>query len=518
MANQPRYKSVKRDIIISVTLKQTRVAIIEDGKLVELMFDHESEKRMVGDIYKGVVRRVLPGMQAAFVDIGLPKHGFLHVSDVGNELIELYFENGNDAEEQVLKKRPRKLQSIQDQLEEGQELIVQVIKEPIGTKGPRVSTEISLPGRLLVYAPFDNRIGISRKIDNPRERARIREIIKKIITRNEGVIVRTAAEDTTAAEFKSEYSSLKNLWRKIRRQTGHAQAPSLIYQEMKLISGLLRDVFNERVDSLVVDSKDQFKQIKSYLRIIAPKLTNRLKLYKGDKPIFSSYNLDEEIRRIYNRRVWLKRGGYIVIEQTEALVSIDVNTGRYTGEKDQEETILRTNMEAAREIARQIRLRDLGGIIVCDFIDMETRENQQKVLDEFRKHLKFDRAKTKAFDVSPLGLVEMSRQRVRSSLFHSLTVPCPSCEGRGRIFTPEMVTAEIEIALRKIEAAGKESKLLLKVHPAVALHLMEEEYHLLQELENKAGIKIQLRDDPLMRLDNFAFFSLPSRKQIDINL
>jgi len=517
MANQQRYKSKKRDIIISVTLKQTRVAIIEDNKLVELMIDQESEKRMVGDIYKGVVRRVLPGMQAAFVDIGLPKHGFLHVSDVGNELTELYFENGEDIEEQDLKKKPRKLQSIQDQLEEGQELIVQVIKEPIGTKGPRVSTEISLPGRLLVYAPFDNRIGVSRKIEESRERARIRDIIRKIVTRNEGVIVRTVAVDTTEEEFKTEYNSLKNLWRKIRRQTGHAQAPSLVYQEMKLISGLLRDVFNDRVDSLVVDSKEQYKQIKNYLRIIAPKLTNRLQLYKSDKPIFTNYNLDEEIRRTYNRRVWLKRGGYIVMEQTEALVSIDVNTGRYTGEKDQEETILRTNLEAAREIARQIRLRDLGGIIVCDFIDMESKENQQKVIEEFRRCLKFDRAKTKAFEVSPLGLIEMSRQRVRSSLFHSLTAPCPACDGRGRIFTPEVVAAEIEIALKKIGAAGKESMLLLKVHPAVALHLMEEDYHLLQELENKTGIKLKLRDNPLMRLDDFAIFSLPSRKQIEIN-
>ena len=516
MANQPRYKSIKREIIISVTLKQTRVAILEDGRLVELMIDRESEKRMVGDIYKGIVHRVLPGMQASFVDIGLPKQGFLHVSDVGYELVELDFDN--DGEEQTGRRKPRKLQSIQDQLEEGQELIVQVIQEPIGTKGPRVSTEISLPGRLLVYAPFDNRIGISRKIEEPRERARIREIIRKIVTKSEGVIVRTVAEDTTEGEFKTEYNSLKNLWRRIRRQAGHAQAPSLIYQEMKLISGLLRDVFNERVDSLVVDSKAQFKQIKSYLRIISPKLINRLQLYKDNKPLFTRYNLDEEIRRVYNNRVWIKRGGYIVIEPTEALVSIDVNTGRYTGEKDQEETILRTNLEAAREIARQIRLRDLGGIIVCDFIDMESKENQQRVLDEFRKYLKFDRARTKAFDVSPLGLVEMSRQRVRSSLFYSLTAPCPVCEGRGRIFTPEVVTAEIEVTLKKIGFRGKESKLLLKVHPAVALHLMEEEYYLLQELENKTRISIQLRDDPLMRLDDFAIFSLPSRKQIDINL
>ena len=516
MANQSRHKSVKREIIISVALKQTRVAILEDGKLVELMVDQESEQRMVGDIYKGIVRRVLPGMQAAFVEIGLPKHGFLHVSDVGNELYDTEFENGDEAETQATRRKPKKIQSIQDQLQEGQDILVQVTKEPIGTKGPRVSAEISLPGRLLVYSPFDSRIGISRKIDDPRVRGRIKDIIKKVITRNEGVIVRTVAEDTPEEEFKNEYNSLKNLWRRIRRQASQSQAPSLVYQEMKLISSILRDVFNERVDAVVVDSREEFNRIRDYLKIIAPKLTDRLQFYKDPTPIYTRYNLDEEIRKSFNKKVWLKKGGYVVIEQTEALVSIDVNTGRYTGEKDQEETILRTNLEAAKEIPKQIRLRDLGGIIVIDFIDMESRENQQKVLEEFRRHLKLDRAKTKAFDVSQLGLVEMSRQRVRTSLFQSLTEPCPTCEGRGRIFTPEVVTGELEIALRKISPNYRNSQLMLKVHPSVALHLMEQEYQLLQKLESETRTKLLLRDDPLMRIDNFAIFTLPSRRQIEL--
>jgi len=516
MTNQSRQKSAKREIIISVSLKQTRVAILEDGKLVELMVDQESEQRMVGDIYKGIVRRVLPGMQAAFVDIGLPKHGFLHVSDVGNELFDMEFEDGDETESQASHRKPKKVQAIQDQLQEGQEILVQVTKEPIGTKGPRVSSEVSLPGRQLVYSPFDNRIGISRKIDDPRVRGRIKDIIRKIITRNEGVIVRTVAEDTSEDEFKNEYISLKNLWRRIRRQASQAPAPSLVYQEMKLISSTLRDVFSDRVDSLVVDSREEYSQIKDYLKIIAPKLSGRLQFYKDSKPIFTHYSLDDEIRKSFNKKVWLKKGGYVVIEQTEALVSIDVNTGRYTGEKDQEETILRTNLEAAREIPRQIRLRDLGGIIVIDFIDMESRENQQKVLDEFRRYLKMDRAKTRAFDVSQLGLVEMSRQRVRSSLFHSLTDVCPTCEGRGRIFTPDVVTGELEIALRKISPNYRNNQLLLKVHPAVALHLMEQEFQLLQKLESETRTKLQLRDDPLMRIDDFAIFALPSRRQIDL--
>jgi ribonuclease G len=518
MTTQHGHKSVKREILISVGLKQTRVAILEDGSLVELMVDHESERRMVGDIYKGIVRRVLPGMQAAFVDIGLPKHGFLHASDVTYELFDLDVEEDLQGEEGEAKRRKRKLQSIQDQLQEGQEVLVQVIKEPIGTKGPRVSTEVSLPGRLLVYSPLENRIGISRKIEDPAERSRIREIIKKIVSKNEGVIIRTAAADTKAEEFKNEYNSLRNLWRKIRRQARQVRAPMLVYEEMQLISGLLRDIFNERVDGLVVDSKEEYKRIRPYLQIIAPKLLDRLRLYKESKPLFSEYGLDDEIRRLFNRKVWLKKGGYIVIEQSEALVAIDVNTGRYTGEKNQEETILRTNLEAAREIARQIRLRDLGGIIVVDFIDMEGRENQQAVLDEFRRYLKYDRAKTKAFDLSPLGLVEMSRQRVRSSLFHSLTINCPTCDGRGRIFTPEMVASEIERAVRKIGAAGKEKKIVIRVHPAVALHMMEEEQDLLQRLENETGISLKMRDDPLMRPDGIALVSLTSGKQIDLSL
>lgn len=513
MANQRGFKSVKRDIIISVELQQTRVAILEDGQLVEFLVDQDSESRMVGDIYKGIVRKVLPGMQAAFVDIGLPKHGFLHISDIGNELFSKDVEQEGQADEAEKKKRRRKIQTIQDQLKEGQEVMVQVTKEPIGTKGPRVSTEVSIPGRLLVYAPFDNRLGISRKIDVQSERSRIREVMKKIVTSREGVIVRTAAEETRAEDFKAEYQSLKNLWRKIKRQAGQANAPSLIYRETKLISGLLRDVFTDKVDSLVVDNKKEFKTIKEYLRIIAPSLLNRLILYKKNEPVFTDSGLDDEIRRIFHRKVWLKSGGYIVIEQTEALVSIDVNTGRYTGEHNQEATILRTNLDAAREIARQIRLRDLGGIIVCDFIDMETKTNRQAVLDELRRYLKYDRAKTKAFELSPLGLVEMSRQRVRSSLFQSLTSQCPTCEGRGRIFTPDAIVSEIERAVKKIAPGGKVSKLMIRVNPVVALHLMEESGNMVQELENQTGLTIQLRDDPLMKVDSITIVSFPSRKE-----
>ncbi len=516
MGNQQGPKSIKRDIIISVGLKQTRAAILEDGRLAELLIDSDSDKRMVGDIYTAIVRKVLPGMQAAFVDIGLPKQAFLHVSDISDDMFE-YELDEDEAEEERGGHRRRKLQAIQDQLREGQQILVQVTKEPIGTKGPRVTTEVSIPGRLLVYAPFESRLGISRKIDNQTERNRIKELVRKVITKREGIIVRTAAEDTSEDDFRNEYEQLKSLWRKIRRQASQAEAPALVYRETKLISGLLRDIFNERVDSLIIDNKEEFKQVKNYLKIIAPGLTDRIQIYDGAVPLFTHANLDEEVRKIFNRRVWLKKGGYIVIEQTEALVSIDVNTGRYTGEKDQEETILRTNLEAAREIARQVRLRDLGGIIVCDFIDMESKTNRQAVLDELRRWLKYDRAKTKAFDVSQLGLIEMSRQRVRSSLYHSLSEPCPTCEGRGRIFTPEVIATEIERVVRKVSAEGGEKQLMVRMHPVVALHLMEKEQDVIHQLEQLTGIVLKLRDDPMMQMDAIAVYSLPSQKQITIN-
>ena len=509
--------SIKRDILISVGKKQTRVAIIEDNQLVELIIDQDSDHRMVGDIYKGIVCKVFPGMQAAFVDIGLPKQGFLHVSDMSNELFDDDVEQDDNAKKSPKgKSRKSKLQTIQDQIDEGQEIMVQVIKEPISTKGPRVSSDISLPGRLLVYAPYDNRLGISRKIEVPADRARIREMLKDIVTSREGVIVRTVAADTAKKDFQNEYNSLKNLWRKIRRQAGQVEAPALVYSEAKLISGLLRDIFTEKVDNLIVDDSNEYKLIKEYLKIIAPELINRLQLHKGPAPLFTSYELDDEMRRVFNKKVWLKSGGYIIIEQTEALVSIDVNTGRYTGERNQEETILRTNLDAAREIARQIRLRDLGGIIVCDFIDMETRGNRQTVLDELRRWLKFDRAKTKAFELSPLGLVEMSRQRVRRSLYQSLTETCPTCGGRGRLFTADAITGEIERAVMRVHSERKGKSLMIKAHPQVALHLMEKDQSVIAELENATGLTIQLRDDPLMRQDEILLISLPSGKEYQI--
>ncbi|HVO36012.1 MAG TPA: Rne/Rng family ribonuclease, partial [Gemmatimonadales bacterium] len=434
------------------------MAILEDDTLVELLVDRPDARRSVGDIYLGKVEAVLPGIQAAFVDIGAEKSAFLHASDlVEPEEDELDEEDGGDAEARaengVLEDggggarreknggdgegRRGRFPAIQDVVKKGQTLLVQVSKEPIGTKGPRVTAQISIPGRFLVYMPSASRVGVSRKIESREERARLRQMVSNILPKDSGgVIVRTVGEELTEEHFKRELDSLLKLWKKIKKKSTFARAPTLVQRETSLTRGIIRDLFSAKVDHLAVDSKELYNEIQNYLDQVGPDLKERVELYGGDAPLFDKYEIEAEIRSLFNRRVDLPTGGYVVIEQTEALVSIDVNTGRYTGKKDPEKTILRTNLEAAREIARQLRLRDIGGIIVCDFIDMETRANRDKVLQELRTHLARDRARTRAFAVSELGLIEMTRQRVRPSLMQSMTGACPACNGTGRVFLP----------------------------------------------------------------------------------
>jgi ribonuclease G len=355
-------------------------------------------------------------MQSAFVDIGMEKSGFLHVSDLaGSDFRGDDDENGNGSDRGRRRRRGRRSDgpAIQDVLKRGQEIIVQVTKEAISTKGPRLTGQISLPGRLLVFMPGIDHIGVSRKIDERGERSRLRQILKDVKPKEGGIIVRTAGEETPPREFQREVNRLVDTWRKISNKAGRSAAPALLHREAELTSGLIRDIFSDKVDRLVIDDKQLFQQIRKYLKKISPDLMSRVHLHTDRIPLFDALGIEPEIERAMVRQVRLKSGGSIVIEPTEALVSIDVNTGRYTGKKDPEATILRTNLEAAREIARQLRLRDIGGIIVCDFIDMELQANRKKVLHELKTWLGRDRAKTKAFEVSDLGLVEMTRQRRR---------------------------------------------------------------------------------------------------------
>jgi ribonuclease G len=557
---------LKREILINGSQRETRVAILEDDRLVELLVDRPDHRRTVGDIYLGRVEAVLPGIQAAFVDIGQEKSAFLHASDLlepdedeepeeeeaeetaaaevtPSEAVEGAVEEATPERKGSWRSRDRRrrrnngaaterndqgerrqreisprraLPNIQDILKKGQNLPVQVTKEPIGTKGCRVTAQISLPGRFLVYMPYASKVGVSRKIESREQRGKLREMVSKLLPKDSGgVIVRTVAEGVTEEHFRREIESLLGLWKKInRKKTFVRRAPALLQRETSLTRGIIRDLFSTKVDALHVDMKELYNEIEQYLQQIDPELMSRVHLYTDPTPLFDKFDIESEIRDLFKARVELPTGGSLVIQPTEALISIDVNTGRYTGKKDPEKTILRTNLEAAREIARQIRLRDIGGIIVCDFIDMETRSNRERVLQELRTHLGRDRARTKALAVSELGLVEMTRQRVRPSLWHSMTTDCPTCAGTGRVFTPEVVARRLERALRRAGHERRERQLSVRLHPEVALYLLEDEPRLLQTLTKLTGVDIELRDDPMMRLDEFRLMSRPAGRDV----
>jgi ribonuclease G len=560
---------LKREILINGSQRETRVAILEDDRLVELLVDRPDHRRTVGDIYLGRVEAVLPGIQAAFVDIGQEKSAFLHASDLLEPDEDEEPEEDDPSPEEEVEEQPetgepapttesaperkggwrssrdrrrgrrgngnaagerspptegrqreisprRALPNIQDILKKGQSLPVQVTKEPIGSKGCRVTAQISLPGRFLVYMPYASKVGVSRKIESREQRAKLREMVSKLLPENSGgVIVRTVAEGVTEEHFRREIDSLLTLWKKINRKKSFVRrAPALLQRETSLTRGIIRDLFSAKVDALHVDMKELYNEIEQYLQQIDPELMSRVHLYAEPTPLFDKFDIESEIRDLFKPRVELPTGGSLVIQPTEALISIDVNTGRYTGKKDPEKTILRTNIEAAREIARQIRLRDIGGIIVCDFIDMETRTNRDKVLQELRTHLGRDRARTKALAVSELGLVEMTRQRVRPSLWHSMTTDCPTCAASGRVFTPEVVARRLERALKRAGHERRERQLTVRLHPEVALYLLEEEPRLLQTLTKLTGVDIELRDDPMMRLDEFRLMSRPAGRDV----
>jgi ribonuclease G len=501
---------MKREILISATPQESRVAILEDGILVELMVDQPDSERLVGDVFLGQIQAVLPGIQAAFVDIGTEKAAFLHVSDVARD-----DEDEDDDDDKSNGNRNQRLPPIQDLIQKGEKLLVQASKEAIGTKGPRVTSHISLPGRFLVFMPGSTHIGVSRKIEGREERSRLRGLARGVVpAEGPGVIIRTAGEELTKEVFEREYRTLSETWETIQRKSKGVKPPAMIHREAQLTSGIIRDVFTQRVDALIIDSKVDYDEVCAYLEKTDPTLLERVHYYTDPVPLFDKYGIEDAIREAFQRRVELPSGGYIIIEPTEALVSIDVNTGRYTGRKDPEKTILRTNVDAAREIARQLRLRDVGGIIVADFIDMETRANQERVLQELRTHLNRDRARTRAFQVSDLGLVEMTRQRVRPSLFHSLTEPCTHCGGSGRVFRPDTVLRRIERAVRRIAVQRSEKEITIRIHPEVALYILEEETDFLRRIDKTLGLAADLRDDPLMRQDEFRLLAGPSEADV----
>jgi ribonuclease G len=491
---------VKQRIIINADSYETRVAILENDELAELFVERAEQRRNVGDIYKARVNAVLPGMQSAFVDMGLPKTGFLHASDLAESLSGL--EDLSDADETTgdpKRRRRAPVPKIEDHLKKGQEVLVQITKESIGTKGPRVTQQVSLPGRFCVLMPGVDHIGVSRRIEERAERQRIKAILSDLKPKGVGVIARTAGEGKGDAEYAADIRHLTRLWQKIEKKSASARPPALLHRELEMSAGLIRDLFTDEVEEVFIDDPDSFSEIQGYLKAVSPELADRVRHYKGKDPIFDAFGIEPQIEKTFERKVWLKKGGYICIDHAEALVAVDVNTGRFTGKKNQEETIFRTNMEAAVEVPRQLRLRDIGGIIVVDFIDMESESNKRAVLDTLRNELRKDRARTKAFAVSDLGLVEMTRQRERSSLLHYYTEDCPTCGGLGKVPSNETMLVKLERAMRRVTALGGHRRITVKVSPDVALYFVEAEARRFAELEKRFKLQVDLKDDPQLK-------------------
>ncbi len=500
-----------REIVINADPAETRVAVLEDATLVEFFVEREEERRRVGDIYKGRVNKVLPGMQAAFVDIGLPKAAFLHSSDMLTSIMDL---DAFDLDEgRVRRTRPRDV-SIDKLLQKDQEILVQVIKEPIGTKGPKVSGRLSLPGRFMVLMPGLDRIGVSRKIGNREERTRLKKILRELRPKNAGLISRTVGEGMSKKEFAQDVKYLVDLWRDIEGRSARLPAPAVIHRDMGLTTSLMRDIFTHQVDRVVVDSKDVYKEILRYLKMVAPELKTRVKLFTGEGPVFDEYGIEAEIQKSFERKVWMKKGGYIIVESTEAMVTIDVNTGRFTGKRSQEDTILKTNLAAAQEIARQLRLRDLGGIIVIDFIDMEEEGHRRNLLDAFVKALDQDSARTRVFPVSELGLVEMTRQRVREPLINYFSQGCPYCLGTGRVASMPAAAMRVERSLKRVGGHTHEKEIRLTLHPELATYLFDKRGHRIEQLEKQYGFRIDIREDPRLGPDAMRIYFPRMKKDV----
>jgi len=507
---------VQKDIIINVSEYETRLAILEDLKLVELLVERPEKERMVGDIYHGVVRSVLPGMQAAFIDVGLDKSAFLHFTDIGDfrSQLDLLYEAELLEEEEGIEKLEKPPQSIQEVLKKDQEIFVQVTKEPIGTKGPRVTTQLSLPGRYVVLVPGEDHVGVSRKISNWAEKRRLKRLAYELLPDGFGCIVRTVAEGKYKKELKSDTKNLVKLWKKIKRQAEKKEVPALLHKDIGMVSSIMRDILTPEVNSVIVDSKKEYKKILSYLKSIARSLRFKVKLYEGKVPVFDAYNIEPEIEKMLERKVWIKKGAYFVIDQTEAMVTIDVNTGRFVGKSTQESTVLKTNLEAAKEIARQIRLRDIGGLIIIDFIDMESAENRKKVFEEFRFAFKNDRSKNSILPISDFGLVEMTRERIRPSILHTLSEPCPCCQGIGRVITKETVAMKIERWFKRAKVGSKNKRYKLFVNPELCEILINGKVNRIQKLHKELKLDIELIKDEKSPPERFQVFSVEEKKDV----
>ena len=476
------------EFLINCTPQETRVAVTEQGVVQELHVERTANRGIVGNVYLGRVVRVLPGMQSAFIDIGLERTAFLHVADIWNERA-----NGEPA------------RSIERLLAEGQNITVQVLKDPLGTKGARLSTQISLAGRMLVYLPQDKHIGISQRIEDETERERLRERLAALIPEDEtgGYIVRTMAESASDEELTADINYLRKLWAEIGNRATASQPPALLHQDLDLAHRVLRDLVTDEVGRILVDSRENYQRLLAFAREYSPKVLPLLAHYSGERPLFDLHNVEVEIEKALARRVDLKSGGYLIFDQTEAMTTIDVNTGGFVGARNFDDTIFKTNLEAAQTIARQLRLRNLGGIIIIDFIDMENVEHRNQVLDELKKALVRDHTKMSVNGFTGLGLVEMTRKRTRESLTHLLCEPCPTCEGRGEVKTARTMCYEIlrELLREARQFNAKEFRLLAA--PVVVDLFLDEESQALAMLSDFIGKKISLHPEASYTQEQF---------------
>jgi ribonuclease G len=507
---------MSKELIINATDHETRVAFVENGTLQELFVERPTGCDIAGNIYRGRVLRVLPGMQAAFVDIGLDQAAFIYVADVFNnyhEFEQLMQSSSEEGEDEIPDsnggERPPCLDQnfmIEELLHEGQEIMAQASKAPIGSKGARITSRISLPGRFLVLMPTTSHIGVSRRIEDENERNRLKETLAAMRADNCGFIARTVSEGVGTEKLATEMEFLVSLWEEIQKKNESAPVPSLLHKELNVTLRAVRDLFTQEVDKLVVDSKAGYEEILLFLDTFMPKLKDSVELHEDPEPIFDAYNLESEISRALRKKVWLKSGGYIVIEHTEALVAIDVNTGRFVGKHNLEETILKTNLDAVKEIAYQIRLRDIGGLIIIDFIDMEKQSNRERVCNTLKDALKKDRSKTNVLPMSELGLIEMTRKRTRETLNRMLCEPCLYCEGEGYLQSKRTICYNIYRDLRRESSEMMGESITLKVHPETAELLLGEERGMVDSLEKWLNKEIIISPDAQFHLEQWDWY------------
>jgi ribonuclease G len=485
---------VTTEILVNIGAQESRVALVEGGATQEIYVQRASRHGLVGNIYKGVVKRVLPGMQAAFVDIGLDRTAFLHVADM------------MVADPAQLNGQPAPLPPVERLLHEGQDVLVQILKDPMGTKGARLTTLLSIPSRYLVLMPFEKHTGVSAKIEDEAERERLRAILEQIVPElspDWGVIARTAAEGADAPALATDLSFLTRLWRSVHEQTQFARPGHLVHGDLPLSMRILRDLIGTAVDRVRIDSADEARRVQQFARVFVPQVADKIEAYSGAAPIFDLYGVEDELNRALDRKVDLKSGGHLVIDQTEAMTTIDVNTGAFTGHRNLEETILKTNLEAAATIARQLRLRNLGGIIILDFIDMKSEEHRMQVLRTLEKETARDTARIHIHPFSPLGLVEMTRKRTRESLGHILCEPCAVCNGSGQVKTVETVCHEIAREVQRAARQYESRSFLVLASPKVVERLQEEQSGGLADLEAQLKRPIKLKAEAYYAQDGF---------------